>query len=98
MMYTIFVVVLIFCFARRKQYIETITIVIVKNLLKDFVFNNSKILVVCSRILLEEEDKNFIMEKRDTEIHSVKLANTERYEDSSIPYLQRLLKKNEEDK
>ena len=37
------------------------------------------------------------MELRNTETFKVKMANTQRYKDSAVPYMQRLLNKHEQE-
>ena len=50
---------------------------------------------MCHRII-QEENKSHLMELRNTETYKAKMANTEGYKDSAIPYMQRLINKHEQ--
>ena len=47
--------------------------------------------------LFQRKNKTHLMKPRKIWTYKVKVANTERYKDSAIPYMQRLLNKHEEE-
>ena len=48
--------------------------------------------------LFQKKEKVHEMKLRKTEIFNVNIANTERYKNSAVPYMQRLLNQNEKEK